>query len=320
MTALNKFSSFTDLADHYAEAVAAPDYGTAFMEQTDMAQMSIAQEPTSDEMPDPDVAQAAMEMIMATTFDLFRGTRMEEFASEIAWGIANSFHMVAKRVDGRADDTTMKLKDLIAHYDPSEIYAVELEETTMRARSLDEARDALECMRDHAAKIYMAETGRPFSPTRGSKVSSKSTASLIESRDFLAARAANRREQYAPSGAVVLFSGGQQWGETKDIEETLDYVKARVPSMVLATTAQNAGADVIAQAWAARNEVQVVMCRLDRRLGNRAGFARNDRMLGMNPVEAVVCSGSGIQMNLADKLRKAGVPLTIVREASRAAA
>ena len=72
----------------------------------------------------------------------------------------------------------------------------------MQARSLSEARDAMECMREHAAKIYLVETGRPFSPVRGSRVSSKSNASMIEAHDYLAGEAARRREQFAPQGRV----------------------------------------------------------------------------------------------------------------------
>ena len=98
----DRFSNFADLAEHYAREVATPDYARAFMEQTEMAKLSIEHEPSSSEMPDPEVAQAAIEMMLATVFDLFRDTRMEDFASEVAWGIANSFHVVAKRLDEAA--------------------------------------------------------------------------------------------------------------------------------------------------------------------------------------------------------------------------
>jgi YspA, cpYpsA-related SLOG family len=311
-----RFSNFADLADHYAEQVASPDYGTAFMEQTEMARLSIAEEPTTAEMPDPDKAQAALEMIMATVFDLFRDTRMEDFSGEVAWGIANSFHVVAKRLDDREDAASQKLAELLKTWDPSEVYQTEVEDLTMTARSLSECRDAMECMREHAARIYHVETGRPFSPVRGSRVASKATASMIEARDYIASRAQQRREQYAPSGAVVAFSGGQTWADHELIWEHLDCIKVRIPSMILATTAQNKGADVIAASWAAKNDVKVVLCRLDRALGNRAAFVRNDRIVGFRPVEAIVCSGTGIQANLADKLRTAGVPLHVLRERS----
>ena len=88
----DRFSNFADLAEHYAREIATPDYARAFMEQTELAKLSIEHEPSAVEMPDPETAQSAIEMMLATVFDLFRDTRMEDFASEVAWGIANSFH------------------------------------------------------------------------------------------------------------------------------------------------------------------------------------------------------------------------------------
>ena len=147
-------------------------------------------------------------------------------------------HVVAKRLDDREDAASQKLTELLKTWDPSEVYQTEVEELTMTARSLSECRDAMECMRDHAARIYLVETGRPFSPVRGSRVSSKTNASMIEARDYLAAQKAQRREQFAPSGPVVVFSGGQQFTDIALVEDYLDAIHARVPSMALATTAQ----------------------------------------------------------------------------------
>jgi len=309
----NRFSNFTDLAEHYAREIATPDYARAFMEQTEIAKLSVADEPTSAEMPDPDVAQAAIEMMLATVFDLFRDTRMEDFSAEVAWGIANSFHVVAKRLDDREDSVAQRLQDKLREYDPSEVYATDLEDLTIQARSLGECRDAMECMRDHAARIYLVETGRPFSPVRGSRVSSKTNASMIEAHDYIAGKAAQRREQFAPSGPVVLFSGGQQFAEIDLVNEYLDAIHQRIPNMVLATTAQNKGADVIAATWASRHEVAVILCRPNSAQGPSAPFRRNERMMKLGPVEAVICSGGGIQANLAEALRKAVVPLHILR-------
>ena len=154
----DRFSNFADLAEHYAREIATPDYAAAFMEQTELAKLSIEHEPSAAEMPDPEVAQAAIEMMLATVFDLFRDTRMEDMASEVAWGIANSFHVVAKRLDTREDSMANRLQEKLREYDPSEVYATDLEDLTMQARSLAECRDAMECMRDHAAKIYLVET------------------------------------------------------------------------------------------------------------------------------------------------------------------
>ena len=318
---MTNFTNFADLARHVADARNADNqiqsYDGAFIEYSEMAKFSIVDEPERLDMPDADQVRAAVEMMMATLFDVLRDTRMEPFAADLAWGFANSFHVVAKRVEGREDDAAKKLGELARHYEPSEIYATELEETQTLCQTLQGCREALECMRDHAAEVYRVEPGKPFSPVKGSRVSSSLTASMIDARDYLAARSRTRREQYEPQGPIVAFSGGQQWEDADLLFDGLDSIKARIPEMILATTAQSKGCDAVAHAWAASRGVKVIQFRLDRSLGNRAAFVRNDRILALKPVHAVICEGTGIQANLAQKLRQAGVPLNIVRLAQQ---
>ena len=314
---MTNFTNFADLASHIAASrgndAQVETYEGAFLEHDEMAKMTIVDPAEKAEMPDPDQVRVAVEMMMATMFDVLRDTRMEEFARDLAWGFANSFHVVAKRIEGREDDAAKKLGDLARNYDPSESYAFELEDTQLLCQTLQGCREAMECMRDHAAEVYRVETGKPSSPVRGSRVSSALTASMVDARDYLASRARERREQFAPEGPVVAFSGGQVWEDVDLLWDGLDSIKARVPEMILATTAQAKGCDAVAHAWAASRGVKVIQFRLDKSQGNRAAFVRNDRILGLKPVEAVVCEGSGIQQNLAQKLRQAGVPLHIVR-------
>ena len=66
-------------------------------------------------------------------------------------------------------------------------------------------------------------------------------------------------------------------------------------------------------AWAQKNGVQTILFMPDRRHGNRAPFLRNENMVKLSPVEAVVGEGSGIQSNLAQRLRQAGVPVHVRR-------
>jgi hypothetical protein len=324
----NTFNTFADLGnelranDIFAKTRAdeADDghYGAALIEHSEMAKLSIVDEPARLEMPDPEQARGAIELMMQTMFDVLRDTRMEEFGRDLAWGFANSFHVVAKRIEGREDDAAKKLGELARCFEPSEIYANELEEAQTLCQTLQGCREAMECMRDHASEVYRVETGRPFSPTRGSKVSSATSASVIEARDYLAGRARIRREQFAPEGPVVAFSGGAQWHDHDILWTRLDQIKARIPEMILATTAQAKGCDAVAAAWAAARQVKLVQFRLDRSQGNRAAFVRNDRIVALKPVEAIVCEGSGVQANLAQKLRSAGVPLHIFRLAQQA--
>jgi hypothetical protein len=321
-----KFSRFGDLATHVA-AIRAEDeargatrddrYDAAFGEGGDLAMLSVMDEPEAIDMPDPQQCQAAVDMMVQTMFDVLRDTRMEPFAADLAWGFVNSFHMVARRLADREDDAAKKLGELAREYDPSEIYQRELEDTQTLCQTLQGCRAVMECMRDHAGEVYRVETGRPFSAVKGSRVSSALTASMIDARDYLAARARGRREAYAPEGPVVAFSGGQQWHDHELLFDRLDCIKAHVPEMILVTTAQPKGSDQIAAAWAASRGVKVIQFRLDRSQGNRAAFVRNDRIVNLRPVMAVVCEGSGIQANFAQKLRQAGVPLHVFRLAQQ---
>jgi len=307
---MNKFSNFNDFA-----AFIASETDNDRLDHNEMANLHIVEEPNARHMPEPDEARRAVTMVMQTIFDVLRDTDMEPYAADLAWGFANSFHVVSKRIEGREDDAAKKLGELARAFDPSEIYAVELEETQLQCQNLQECREVMESMRDHAGEVYRVETGRPFSPTRGSRVSASLTASMIDARDYLASRSRERREQYAPQGPIVVFSGGTAWEDHDRLWKGLDRIKARVPEMILATTAQTKGCDAIAQAWAAARGVKLIQFRLDRSLGNRAAFVRNDRMIALKSVEAIVCEGSGIQAHLAQKLRAAGVPLHVVKNA-----
>jgi hypothetical protein len=111
-----------------------PGFDTAFTEQGSMAQLSVHDEPVATDMPDPQAARGAMEMVIGTVFDLFRGTRMEEFGQDIVWGIVNSFHVTSQRIEKREDEATKKLGDMARAFDPSEIYAVELEKPSASPR------------------------------------------------------------------------------------------------------------------------------------------------------------------------------------------
>lgn len=321
---MQTFNSFADLAkaridtaDSRGDTTAA--YDGAFLEHNDMAKLSVVGEPAAEEMPDPDMARRAVEMAVGTIFDVLKDTRMEEFAQQLAWGMVNSFHMTARLVEGREDDAAKKLGELARNFDPSEIYATELEDTQLLVQTLQGCREALEAMRDHASDVYHVETGRPFTATRGSQVSKNGvTASQIQARDFLAARAKDRRAQFQPEGPLVVISGGQkEWHDFEMIWEILDDIKRRIPNMVLGTTGMRKGVDAMANGWAQKNGVQTILFMPDRRHGNRAPFLRNENIVKLGPVEAIVGEGSGIQSNLAQRLRQAGVPLHIRRIAEQ---
>jgi YspA, cpYpsA-related SLOG family len=317
-------SNFADLGQAYAEATASPAYDRAFAGDLALSHLTIGDEPTTADMPEPFEAQQCVAAMIGELFCLMAETRMEPIAQRLAWGIVNSFHVVARQIESEEDSAALKLGELARISDPSEVHANEIEDAQLRCQSLAEVREALECMRDHAGEVYRVESGHPFSALRGSRVSSALTASQIDARDFLHARAKTRREQLSPTGPVVVISGGQDWADHARIWDRLDLLKTRVPSMTLATTAQGKGVDAMAAAWAASREVPLIAFRLNRAHGNAAPFKRNKLLCDMEPIEAIICEGSGVQANLAEKMREGGIPVTIFRkeaaEAQRRAA
>lgn len=301
---------FTDVAAFLADETAEPadSFAAAFTETVDQVRLARTDDAITADMPDALQMQLGVEMLVTTLFDLLRDTRLDSVAERLAWGIVHSFHKVADSLDAEADRAARQVGGLVRENDGSEIAATELEEAQTLCHGLDEARDAVACMRDHAAQMFHAETGRPWSSPRATLVSGKRTASVIAATDFLAARRQRRIDAHAPKGPVVVFSGGQHWADYAQIWERLDQIRTRVPTMVLATTGQDKGCDAIAAAWAARSGVTVIAFTLDRRYGKRAGFIRNEQLVKLQPVEAMVCEGSGLQSHLARELRAARVP------------
>lgn len=292
-------------------------FAQAFTETVDQYRIIPGEDPTEAPMPDPVAVEHATEMLVRTIFDVLQDSRLESIADRIAWGVVHSLYKVTEQIEGQADKAAMGVKALIRQADGSEVGTRELEEAQQLCQSLDETRDALACMRDHAAATYLTETGKPWAAPRASLTSSKRTASVVAATDFLAARRQRKIDAHAPQGPVVIFSGGQVWEDHRLLYDRLDAIRARVPGMILATTAQDKGCDAIAAAWAARSGCKLVAFTLNRRLGNRAGFARNEQLLGLRPVEAIVCEGSGLQSHLAREVRKQGIPAHFFRLADQ---
>lgn len=308
------FSDIAEFIAHETMAGATDDFHAAFSSDLGGIRIGRGEEEMATDMPDPREAQLAVELIVTTLFDLLRDTRLQPAAERLAWGIVNSFHHVADQWQGQADKAMRDIQDLLRRADGSEIHGVELEQAQGELEFLDEATDALRCMRDHAADVFHTETGRPWSAPKGSLVSSKRTASVIAATDFLAARRQRRTDAHNPRGPIVIFSGGADcWFDDRLIWAKLDDAKSRNPAMVLATTAQDKGCDAMAAAWAASRKVKLITFRLSAKLGKRAGFVRNEQMVGLRPVEALVCEGSGLQSHLARLVKEKRIPARFVR-------
>jgi hypothetical protein len=312
-------SRFADLRQLYAEAVATPEFQAAFGGPLPLSIIEPGEEPGEHDMPEPIAAQAECAGIVTALFDLFADTRLEPHAAEIAWGFVNSFHFVAGKLERQEDALAREVGEMARVSDPSEVFNAELEEKQLLCQSLTEKRAAIECMRDYAAEVYRVQTGWPWSPARGTRASSASTASQVAALDFERARMLARRERHAPSGPVVLFSGPAIWHDWQPLWARLDEVRARVPHMLLVTTGQRKGADAIAAAWAAKNNITLVAYGLYGS-NRKAAFTRNRKLAALAPVEALLCEGSGIQANLYEVLRTANVPIHAFRKDGQRAA
>ncbi|MFY9348865.1 DUF2493 domain-containing protein [Sphingobium xenophagum] len=298
-TALRSVSSFADLPELYAETIATPDFVASFGDPLPLTIIDAGEEPAEHTMPDPIAAQAECGGIVAAIFDLLTDTRLDPFASELAWGFVNSFHFVAGKLESREDRLADTLRDMARRLEPGEVFNKELEDTQLECQSVAEQRAAMEAMRDYAAAMYRACAGRPWSPAKGSRASHVTTASQISALDFLRARSERRRDRYDPQGPVVVVSGPADWHDWRILWGRLDQIRARIPNMVLVTTGQRLGVDAAAAAWAAQRGVACIAFGLYGR-GKGKGFKRNRDIAELMPVEAILCEGSGIQSSLYD--------------------
>lgn len=114
---------------------------------------------------------------------------------------------------------------------------------------------------------------------------------------------------------MVVVSGPAQWHDWKLIWDRLDAIRLRIPHMILVTTGQRTGVDAIAAKWASRDgtAVPVIVYGLYGS-GRKTAFTRNRKIAELGPVEALLCEGSGLQANLYEVLRAAGVPIHAFRK------
>jgi hypothetical protein len=269
------------------------------------------------EPPDPEAVTQTLAAIWSDLFALFPGTALESDAEELAWGVVNLFHRAAAKRGAQLDRATDEIRCLLASADGSEVHASQLETEIERARSAETAMVALESFREAAASLYMNETGSSWRPAGGSRLnhSAALTAAVIDGRDFVRARSESRRRAAMPEGSPVIFAGGRQSFATAEeakalaasIWATLDRVRDRVADLVLVHGGDSKGVDRIAAAWAERRKVPQVAFGLDRKLGARAGFKRNEDMLSLKPRYLVAYAGSGVLERLVVQAKQKGI-------------
>lgn len=291
----------------------------AQLAQLELGHLAIdhADQSATTDLPESEAIEQTLGAIWSDLLTLFPDTALEEDAEEIAWGLVNIFHRAAAKRSAELDRATDEIRVLLASADGSEVHTSELEKQIDRARAAEAAMVGLESFREAAALLYMNETGHSWRPATGSRLNHNSalTSAVIDGRDFLRARFESRRRAAMPEGTPVLFAGGRLSFAIADeaklladrVWETLDKVRDHVADMVLVHGGDTKGLDRVAAAWAERRRVAQVAFGLDRRLGSRAGFRRNEQMLSLNPRCLVAFGGNGVLERLVIQAKEKGI-------------
>jgi hypothetical protein len=298
------------------------DSSSAFnaqLDQLDLGHLRIERAPEflSTVLPELDAVDQTLGAVWSDLFALFPETALEEDAEEIAWGLVNLFHRAAQKRSAQVDRATDEIRCLIASADGSEVHASELERQVERAHAAELAMLGLEAFREAAAVLYINETGSAWRPANGSRLNHATTltSAVIDGRDFLRARAQSERRAVLPEGTPVLFAGGRLSFATDaeakalatSVWDTLDKVRERVGDLVLVHGGDSKGLDRLAASWAEQRKVPQVAFALDRRLGTRAGFRRNEQMLSLKPRYLVAFAGNGVLERLVIDAKTRGV-------------
>ncbi len=256
---------------------------------------------------DRDFAGAAAALITHLG-DMFDRTPLDRYVEDIGWGLVNVFHRRIERLERDLRDVEAEAKSLIQSQDGSEVRSVELERATARARAIADHLAVFEEMQAAMAQEFGNVTGSAWRPKSGTRKATALTSAILDAREFIAARRQREQDAKAPQGPIVLFSGGADWIDIDAVFRVLDKMRGRHPDMVLAHTAQEKGADLIAARWAEARKVDQIPCRPDFATFQKAApFRRNDDMLALKPALVVTFPGNGITMNLGQKAEKAGV-------------
>ena len=268
-------------------------------------------EPDARPLPDEDKVRGALADMFDALVATLTDTRLEPDLEGLLWSSVNLFHRATDRVQRSLDRNEDDQKRGQNEQDGSEVRSVELERLIVEGASLIERRDAMEFCRDHAADLFEAHTGSAWHARSGSKINHRAlTATMIDSRDFLAAKRRAEIEPLMPAGPKVAFAGGIDCNDYTRIWDVLDKVRTKHPDMVLLHGGSPKGAEFIASRWADARKVSQIAFKPDwTRHAKAAPFKRNDQLLQAMPIGVVVFPGSGITENLADKAKMLGIPV-----------
>jgi hypothetical protein len=281
----------------------------------DLSGLTISSSPfISSDFPAQDAISQTLEAVWSDLFAVFTDTALEADVEDLGWGFVNLFHRAAQRKSKQLDRASDEVRALIASADGSEVHTSNLEEQIERAQAAEASMVAFEEMREVAAALYLDETHSSWKPVSSSRASHGGmlTSAVIQGRDFLKARSQSRRKALMPEGAPIIFAGGRnKQDSTEDAKTfannvwaTLDKVHNSVGDMVLVHGGDGKGADRLAASWAERRGVAQLTFSLDRHLGARAGFKRNEQMLGLAPRYVIAFPGNGVLERLVIEAKR----------------
>ena len=233
------------------------------------------------------------------------GTALEADAEDLGWAFVNIFHRSATRKSTALDRATDEVRALLATADGSEIHTHELETQVERAQCAESAMLALEEMREVAAGLYLNEFGSSWKPVSSSRFNHGAmlTSALVEGRDFLRARAEAKRRAAMPEGTPVDLRRRAHPSSHRrrcaDLRATTSGRRSTrfataFPTWCWSMAATPRVPTAWHRSWAERRGIPQVTFSLDMRLGARAGFKRNERMLSLDPRYVVAFPGNGV--------------------------
>ena len=269
----------------------------------------MSDEPDQRPLPTAERAEQEIESAVTSLIALMADTRLDGDLDDVLWNLVNIFHRKIARLDRALDDNEQAQRRGQREQDGSEVKSVELERLTAQGISIIERRNAFEAFREIAAADFERLTGTAWRPHSGSMTNRQAmTASMIDSRDFIAAKRKAEIEPLLPTGPRIAFTGGMDCNDHARIWDALDKAHAKHSDMVLIHGGSPKGAEKIAACWADNRKVPQIVFKPDwTRFKNAAPFKRNDAMLDALPIGVIAFPGSGISQNLADKARKMGI-------------